>query len=206
LVIIVDGEGSGAERKLLLAMFKERKRLFVDLLKWDVPVVGSCEIDEFDGKQARYLIATGKAGEHEGSLRLLPSEAPHVLSKVFPALCDCAIPSGPGIYEISRLCLPARFRAPERLAIRHRLISAMVDHALGTGISALTGVVDASFLEQVLVMGWRSSALGYPRRIGRNRLGAFRIEIDSETPDRLAATGIYRPGCLATALSQTAAA
>src|SRR3546814_13100041 len=75
-----------------------------------------------------------------GSLRLLPSNKPHILSELFPELCPAGVPTGPTTYEVTRLCLPVRHGAAERLRIRNALITAMVDHALTNGITRLTGV------------------------------------------------------------------
>src|SRR3546814_16319502 len=86
---------------------------------------------------------------------LLPSNKPHILSELFPELCPAGVPTGPTTYEVTRLCLPVRHGAAERLRIRNALITAMVDHALTNGITRLTGVVEAAFLAQILRMGWR---------------------------------------------------
>ena len=46
----------------LREMFEARKRVFVDLLKWDVPVLeGRFEIDQFDDEHAAYLIVPAEA-------------------------------------------------------------------------------------------------------------------------------------------------
>src|SRR3546814_18244581 len=89
-----------------------------------------------------------------------------------------------GIVEITRLCLPCRLGRARRLATRNRLISAMVDHAAATGIMSLTGVVSASFLAQVMAMGWHCERLGPPRMCNGATLAAFRIDLDADTPDR----------------------
>ena len=40
-------------------MHRDRKKIFVDALKWDVPVVdGQYEIDQFDTDDAIYLLAS----------------------------------------------------------------------------------------------------------------------------------------------------
>jgi N-acyl-L-homoserine lactone synthetase len=190
---------------LAASMFEDRKRLFVDTLGWDVSVTQErYEIDAFDGDQASYIVVAGPAGEHAGSLRLLPSKRPHILGALFPALCDFGVPVGDDIFEITRLCLPTRLGAAGRLAVRNRLISAMVDHALGSGIASLTAVVAWDFLETVLGMGWRCAPLGSPTIIGGARLGAFRIDLDGETVAGLSAAGIYSPGSIAVSLSEAA--
>jgi acyl-homoserine lactone synthase len=173
-------------------MFEDRKRLFVDLLGWDLKIKQDrWEIDGFDGDDAVYLIAVDQLGDHIGSLRLLPSERPHILSTLFPDLCPEGVPTGPATFEVTRLCLPVRLGAAERLRIRNALITAMVDHALCAGITRLTGVVETGFLAQILSMGWRCTTLGPSRRIGGAGLGAFCAEIDATTPALLAANGIY---------------
>src|SRR3546814_3998899 len=61
--------------------------LFVDLMRWSVPVVDDhYEIDQFDNAEAVYLIAI-EGGEHIGSMRLLSTERPHILDTLFPDLC-----------------------------------------------------------------------------------------------------------------------
>jgi len=184
-------------RAALRPMFADRKRLFVDLLGWQVPVVaGDYEIDRFDDSACVYLIDSGPDDPHLGSLRLLPTTRPHILDTLFPGLCDSVVPRGPGIREITRLCLPTRLGAARRLEVRNRLISAMIDHALCEGIEALTGVVELNFLDQILDMGWRCAPLGAPMRSDGRLLAAFRIDLDVDTPVALETTGIYRPGAL----------
>lgn len=80
--------------------------------------------------------------------------------------------------------------------MRNRLISAMVDHALNSGIRMLTGVVAASFRRQVLAMGWDARALGEVHTIGSQRLGAFGIAVTADTPSQLFSSGIYSKGAI----------
>jgi acyl homoserine lactone synthase len=193
------------------AMFEDRKRLFVDLMRWDVPIIdGRFEIDQFDGPEATYIVAHGaearkSAGLHHGSMRLLPTAAPHILGDLFPGLAGKEVPRGNDVSEITRLCLPTRLGASERTSVRNRLISAMVDHALESGIRTLTGVVRPAFCETVLVLGWRAAALGPVQLVAGQSLAAFRVEIDAETPALLDATGIYVEGLLTDARSAVAA-
>jgi N-acyl-L-homoserine lactone synthetase len=103
LLHIIDVTNRDQFSDLLKCMFADRKRIFVDALKWDLPVTrGHYEIDQFDDDHAVYLIASDHAGRHLGSLRLLRSDRPHILSQLFPALCDQVIPRGSSIREITR--------------------------------------------------------------------------------------------------------
>src|SRR5436305_7495939 len=87
----------------LKEMFRERKRVFVDRLGWEVPVVaGEFEIDQFDTDDAVYFLALDANGTQLGSCRLLPTTRPHLMSEVFPHLCERGVPTGPDVWEITR--------------------------------------------------------------------------------------------------------
>jgi len=182
----------------LRLMFEARKRVFVDLLRWDVPVLdGRFELDQFDGGEAVYLVIPDESGAHAGSARLLPTERPHILDSLFPELCAGDPPRGPRTFEITRFCLEPRGGSERRLETRNRLVSGLVDHALECGITTYTGVAELGWLQQILAFGWRCRPLGLPCRIGGRTLGALRIDIDQETPGLLAANGVYRPAPIA---------
>jgi acyl-homoserine lactone synthase len=176
----------------LQAMFEARKRVFVDLLKWDVPVLdGRFELDQFDDEHAVYLVVRGAQGEHLGSARLLETERPHILDTLFPQLCAGPVPRGPAIREITRFCLDRRLPAARRRAVRNALVSALADHALERGIAAYTGVAEIAWLQQILAFGWACRPLGLPTLCHGRSLGALQIEISADTPALLARGGVY---------------
>jgi N-acyl-L-homoserine lactone synthetase len=178
----------------LREMFEARKRVFVDLLKWDVPVLeGRYEVDQFDDEDAVYLIVPGEDGRHAGSTRLLKSIRPHILDSLFAELCAVPVPRGARTLEITRFCLDRRQSADDRLETRNRLVSGLVRYALENGVETYTGVAEMGWLQQILAFGWRCRPLGLPRRIDGKMLGALRIDITDETPALLEANGIYRP-------------
>ncbi len=139
---VIDDARYTAEDAILREMFEERKRVFVDLLKWDVPVlVDRDEIGQFDTEDAAYLVITGERGRHWASERLLPTDRPHLLDTIFSALCEGRPPTGPTIMEVSRFCLSRRLTTSERRVARNGLVTALVDHALQQGITAYTARV-----------------------------------------------------------------
>ena len=194
MIVIGRQRQEPAKEPLLQAMFEARKQVFVDLLKWDVPVLeGRYEIDQFDDEHATYLIFADAAGEHLGSVRLLPTIRPHILDSLFPGLCAGEPPRSADCFEITRFCLGRNQNAQQRLETRNRLVSALAQYALENGISTYTGVAELGWLQQILAFGWRCRPLGLPRVIGGRTLGALRIDIDAETPALLAANDIFRP-------------
>lgn len=176
---------------VLRGMFAARKSVFVDLLKWDVPVIdGRFEVDQFDDEHATYLVLTDRTGAHLGSTRLLPTMRPHILDSFYADLCDEAPPRGPDVAEITRFCLDRRLRAAERRQVRDTLVTALVDHALATGITGYSAIAELGWFQQILAFGWRCMPLGLPRTIEGQTLAALGIEIEQDTPRRLAAAGI----------------
>jgi len=194
-MIVIDSQSrEPAKEPLLRAMFEARKQIFVDLLKWDVPVLdGRYEVDQFDDEHANYLIVADTAGQHLGSARLLPTSRPHILDSLFPSLCAGEPPRSSDCFEITRFCLGRNQTARERLETRNRLVSALAQYALAHSISVYTGVAELSWLQQILAFGWRCRPLGLPKVIDGRTLGSLRIDIDAETPALLAANGIFSP-------------
>lgn len=195
---ILRSSAQPSEDRVLRSMFAARKSVFVDLLKWDVPVVdGSYEVDQFDNGHATYIVLADGDGEHLGSARLLPTMHPHILDSFFAELCDTAPPRGPAVQEITRFCLDRRLRARQRRPVRDTLVMALAEHALARGITAYSAIAELAWLQQILAFGWRCRPLGLPREIGGTLLGALRIEISAQTPMLLTAAGITADPCLA---------
>jgi acyl-homoserine lactone synthase len=192
MIHIIDSVQASANKSLLQSMFADRKRLFVDLFDWDVPVVdGQYEIDQFDTPSAVYIVAADANGQHEASMRLLPSTQPHVLGTLFPHLCPVGVPVDEAIWESTRLCLPQRHGAARRRELRNVLISAMVDVALERGIECYTGVIPDPFRKEVLALGWQAEPLGPAARIPGGSIGAFLVRVRPDTPERLSWTETY---------------
>lgn len=185
---VVQSATRPASDAVLRSMFAARKSVFVDLLKWDVPVLdGRYEVDQFDDVHATYLVLAEPDGMHLGSARLLPTTRPHILDSLYAELCEEAPPQSPEIFEITRFCLDRRLRARERRQVRDTLVTALVDHALATGITAYSAIAEMGWFQQILAFGWRCMPLGLPKVIGETMLAALRIEITPETPALLAA-------------------
>ncbi|HEX7822005.1 MAG TPA: acyl-homoserine-lactone synthase [Sphingobium sp.] len=180
---------------VLDGMFRDRKRVFVDLLKWDVPVVGDHERDQFDDEYAEYVIICDPiTGAHEGSMRLLRTDRPHILGDLFPMLCEEGAPRGPQYRELTRLCLSPRLKARHRLRVRNRLFTSLVEYGLMTGIIGYTGVAEMGWYQQLLALGWRCTPLGLPQKIGQDTLAALLAHVEVDTINLLRAAGTYDSG------------
>jgi acyl-homoserine lactone synthase len=194
MVVVVENARRPLAEASLRGMFEARKQVFVDLLRWDLPVLeGRFELDQFDDDRAIYLVIADEAGRHLGSARLLETETPHLLDTLFRELCAEAPPRGRDVLEITRFCLARGQGADRRLQVRNRLVSAIVDYALLRGITTYTGVAEIGWLQQILSFGWDCHPLGLPRLCDGRMLGALRIDVSEATPPLLGANGIYAP-------------
>ena len=91
LHVIRSGKAPASD-EVLRAMFAARKSVFVDLLRWDVPVVdGRYERDQYDDEHATYLVLADAGGRHLGSARLLRTDRPHILGSHYPELCAAGV-------------------------------------------------------------------------------------------------------------------
>lgn len=188
---IIGREARNREHKALRAMFEARKRVFIDLLKWDLPALaGRYEVDQFDDGNAVYLIVTDEEAGHLASARLLPTTRPALLDGLYPELVDGPVPRGSEIFEITRFCLSPGIGARLRRTARDTLLVGLAQYALDHGIRSYTGVAEVSWFEQIRRFGWACNSLGAPRGEGGRLLTALRIEIDDTTIPRLALNGI----------------
>lgn len=188
---IIDHQNRASEHRALRSMFEARKRVFIDLLKWDIPALaGRFELDHFDDVDATYLIVTDADGEHLASARLLLTTRPALLDSLFPELVDGPVPQGADVLEITRFCLSPGIGARQRRVARDSLLVGLAEFALANGIRIYTGVAELAWFRQVERFGWDCRPLGPPRLHGGEALVALRIDIDGSTISRLAAAGI----------------
>lgn len=170
-------------------MHRDRKRVFVDQLGWNVPVIGhEFEVDQFDDEHATYLVVTDQdaAPRHLGSVRLLSSTRPHILGDIFPQLCMGEVPRGDDVVEITRLCMKPDLSGLRTLMnVRRQLAIGLTEYALLNDITRYTLVCLASHLPQVLAFGWDVEPLGLPVRLEGQDLCAAQVNITAATLEKL---------------------
>jgi acyl-homoserine lactone synthase len=184
LVKVVTGANKARFEPLLESMFRDRKRVFVDRLKWQnvEAVDGVYEKDQFDTDEAVYLIESDpKTGGHLGSCRLLKTTGPHLLKDVFPSLCEGEIPIGDDVWEITRMFGSPDLPQVEQLAVRRRITIGMVEFALLYGATRLTMLSHTEYFSRVLALGWECRPLGLPKELQGQMLGALEISITPTT-------------------------
>jgi N-acyl-L-homoserine lactone synthetase len=168
----------------LMEMHHHRKQVFIDRLGWKLAAPGSwLEVDEFDNECAIYLmIVSGPDERHLGSVRLLPSTGPHLLSTVFRSLCPGDVPTGPTIWEISRLVAAPEGACGTSVLKLHRLLAAaLVDFAELNGIERYTLVAEARRIPALLSVGWSVMPLSLPVERDGEMVEAVEILLDENS-------------------------
>lgn len=189
-MLVVDQSSRAREHMALRSMFAARKRVFVDLLKWDLPVLaGRFEIDHRDGPEATYLIVTDADCEHLASARLLPAAQKDQFFDPSGAFIPRRAVRGTRIAEMTHFCLSPDVDADRRRHARDALLHGLVDHALTNAISRFVGVAEDAWLDRAATFGWQCRRLGRAEE-ARRRAVPFAIDIDGTTPSRLTAAGI----------------
>jgi len=191
---------SGVDRHLfadpLAEMHRDRKRVFASLPGWGPPSLDDeFEIDQFDTDDATYvLIPESDASGHLGSVRLLPTTAPHLLSEVFPHLCEHGVPSDSDTWEITRFCLRPGLDDPR--SVQRQLTLALVEYALLQGIRQYTCAISATTLPALLSVGWDCEPLGLPHQHDQDLLAALSISITPATLHAVSRVPVVRPSPL----------
>ena len=164
-------------------MHRDRKRVFVDRLKWRIPIVdGQYEIDQFDGGDAVYLIESDpQSGRHLASLRLLPSTRPHLLQNVFPTLCEGAVPVGDDVMELTRFCVSPDVAKSDAPRLMNHMWVAAVEYALLFGICRYTCISHLQLVSMMLSAGWGAEPLGLAQNIDDQMVGAIIFSITPGT-------------------------
>jgi N-acyl-L-homoserine lactone synthetase len=179
MVYMISQDNRAVFSRELDSMHRDRKRVFVDWLEWDVPVVdGVYEIDQYDNGNAVYIVsADPDTGRHLGSLRLMPSTRPHMLRDIFPMLCQGSVPLGNDIWEMTRLCLsPDLPREVARVNLRLTWLGT-IEFCLPRGISTLTAVTHTMFTENFKASGIEFEPLGPPVEFDGKAFSAVRLPI-----------------------------
>lgn len=92
------GKQSDLKRSIIDEMHMERKRCFIDELKWDIEHRGGLEIDQFDHSQTEYVVVQ-EGGIHAASLRLHKNK---ISSSLMSAISQEAYECNDEVWELSR--------------------------------------------------------------------------------------------------------
>lgn len=188
MIRILNGKTRAQHPAAVDDMFRLRKRVFHDFLKWDVQTEGDWEIDNYDQANPLYVLSYAPdTGRLRGALRLLPTLGPNMLDDTFPILLgDNPEIRSASVWESSRFCIEPEIsqdRASNQVTVAAaELMCGVGELGLASGISHIVTVTDV-FLERMFRrMGCPGERIAEPHRIG----SVFAVAVAWEvTPDML---------------------
>ena len=152
--------------RLADTMFRDRADQFATRLGWEVSVdARGHERDAYDDLNPLYVIWEGEDGQHQGSLRLLPTTGPTMIDDHFQHLLGGRRMNAPRVWECTRFCLSRG--AASRVAAALMLGGGEMMTRLG--VEHFAGVFDARMIRIYRAIGASPQVLG-GKGEGRERI------------------------------------
>src|SRR5262245_49265253 len=140
MIVALRGKPLPHLESLMDQAFRLRHRIFVRELGWHgLQTNGDQERDQFDHDAAVHHLCVHN-GKLVGYQRMLPTTVPHLLTDVFPELCEGPVPRGPNIFEWTRNCVAPEWRdsATGMSRCSLELTLAVVEWGLRLGVDTVT--------------------------------------------------------------------
>lgn len=183
MIVFVEQNQYAVRANLISQTFTTRKKVFVDEMKWDIPVTNGQEVDKYDQLGAAYVILTDDERRNAyASLRLLPSTGPTLLYDVFSkTIPDGAALSAPGIFECTRFCVDEELDA-KRTYYRHipaasLLLLGLCEIGLEKGITTIAANFDPLMRRVYHRAGCEVDVLGEASIYGRRPVACGTFEV-----------------------------
>ena len=170
MIQAIQGDDRGRWPSLIDGMFRGRAAVFRDKLKWDVQVKDGWEVDRYDSLNPLYLISVDPEGRARGSLRLMPTTGPTLLSEVFAHDFDEPVDiRSATIWEGTRFCVhPDRngsvLTSTGINLATAELFMAMCEVGLAAGLTQIIGVYDPRMVRIYRRIGWSPEQLATSTR------------------------------------------
>ena len=203
MIEVIQGADLAQRADIVDQMYRMRARVFNDILKWDVSVENGRERDRFDELDPLYIVSIcEKTGVLQGSVRLLPTTGPNMLSEVFFELFKPGEEVvSPLVWESSRFSIDPDLntnRSNSSLnSVTIELLCGMVEIGLYSGISYIVSVYDQRMTRVFRRAKCDAEIIGGPRRFGKVPTFAGLFDITKARWEAIASTGAVDGSVLA---------
>jgi N-acyl-L-homoserine lactone synthetase len=131
-----------------------RHQVFVEQRGLPHETFEGLEFDEFDTPSAMYLVWRDDERVVRGVARLLRTTRPYMLQSYWPHLvADGSLPSSPGLFEVTRVCVDRLFEPRSRALIFPELLCAIQELLVGLGGKGMIGVTREHLLSHFIRSG-----------------------------------------------------
>jgi acyl-homoserine lactone synthase len=159
---------------------QRRHDVFVQAKGWRPPSPDGRERDEFDTADATYILGL-EDGRVLTSARLIPTHLPHLVSEVFPQLCERnGVPRRPDWAEWTRTFVLQRERHLGLRGTFTQLCCAVMEFAVEEGLSAVGGVQETYAMPRLGRFGWKLLPQGLAREMNGETYIVCYIEAGEE--------------------------
>jgi acyl-homoserine lactone synthase len=183
MIYILSGRDAHRYPGLMEQVYRLRHQVFVEELGWTALVKpDGLERDQFDHPDAVHHICV-RDGKVAGYQRMLPTVEPHLLSDVYPELCEYAIPRGHDTYELTRYCVAPGFREGRRGvgSVGSELMAGGVEWGLASGVNKSVIEGETIWVLRWLQLKFLVRPLGFETQIGNQRIVATLLEFNRAT-------------------------
>lgn len=154
MLMIFHANDKTSNPEILDQMFALRARQFSQRRGWRVSVTDGRERDLFDDLNPLYICVLDDQNKLLASLRLLPTNGPHMLSDVFPEVMgDAGVVRHALIWESSRFCVDTdaarKFGSDGINSVTREILSGLFQTALDAGMQNVISVYDV-YVERIL--------------------------------------------------------
>ena len=191
MLTVLDAGNRHHHPDLVRAARRLRHAVFVEEMGWtNLASPDGLETDQFDTDDIVEMVVE-EGGEVVGYQRLLPTTAPHLLSHVYPHLCDGAPIASPGVYEWTRFAVARSHRGDGKSLgpVALSLVTSFVEWGLSNGVEAMVVEMSPVQLLRFVSCHFRAFPLGITHVIDGHEVLAIRAEFDERTLARLRALG-----------------
>jgi acyl-homoserine lactone synthase len=159
---------------------RRRHDIFVGQKKWRPVSLDGREVDEFDTDAATYILGV-EDGDVVTSARLIPTSEPHLVSRVFPQMCErTGVPNRPDWAEWTRTYVVPHKRSASRRGTLTELCCAVMEFSVEEGLSAIGGIQETYFMPHHRALKWRATPLGLAQEIDGEWCIVAYIDVNDE--------------------------
>lgn len=165
MIDVITADNAYLYRDVLDDMFRMRHRILADQWGWQVPnVADGIDRDEFDTDQTVYFVQQNEEGSVIATARINPTMGPHMLSDVFPDVCDQRpIPRAPDTFELSRYVVDKHAVSNrDFIGVAFGLLAGVTEFCEATGIRNLSWYA-FQLTYALSLQVWKTSPLGRPQ-------------------------------------------
>ena len=183
MIYIVSGQDAHRYPARMEQVCRLRHKVFVEELGWsDLARADGLERDQFDRADAIHQICI-RDGEVAGYQRMLPTVKPHLLSDVFPELCEGPLPRGLDTFELTRYCVAPSYREGRRgvSSVGSELMAGFVEWGLACRVNKVIIEFETIWVLRALQLKFLVRPLGFETKIGNQRIVATLLQFNRAT-------------------------